>query len=260
MFGRRWGAICKKVGFLLATLLLTGVVIEGCAGRKATEQERSAGELFVLGQDDLKARKFERAREAFNRILQEFPESNLRSEALMSLADSFYNAEQYQEAKFQFEKFVQLYPVNPQTARAYYFLAMSDFERLNSIDRDQTLTREALTNFRKLAAQFPGAPQVQEALPKIHICEENIAQNQYYISDFYFGRKLYHSAIPRLEGLLDEFPETSVSDAALFLLAESYLKEENYEKATEAYQRLLTDYPESRFASKSESRLRKPFP
>jgi outer membrane protein assembly factor BamD len=245
-----------KEALLVGVLFLAVGIGGGCAARQATEKERSAGDLLILGKEDLSARNFERAREAFNRILREYPESHLRSEALLSLADSFYAAKEYQEAKFQYEKFVQLYPVNPQTARAYYFLGMSDFQRLNAIDRDQTLTREALKNFRKLAAQFPGEPHVEEALPKVRILEEKLAQNQYYISEFYYRKGLYHSAIPRLEELLKEFPKTSVADAALYLLGESYRHEESHEKAASAYRRLLADYPSSRYRSRSESRLR----
>ncbi|MEE8110594.1 MAG: tetratricopeptide repeat protein, partial [bacterium] len=63
---------------ILFPLLLLGA---GCSVRKAPETRSSAGELILLGRENMKDRNFERAREAFNRILQEYPESNVRSEA-----------------------------------------------------------------------------------------------------------------------------------------------------------------------------------
>ena len=137
---------------VLASLLVLG----GCSARKAPPSASSAGDLIVLGRENMQAQNFERARAAFNRILQEYPESNLRSVALISLADSFYASKEYDEAKFQYDKFVQLYPVNPQTPRAYYFLAMCDYNRLASVDRDQIEAENALANFRRLVRQYDG--------------------------------------------------------------------------------------------------------
>lgn len=242
---------------LLALISLTVLFASGgCSARKSTKSRSSAGELIVLGRESMKERNFERAREAFNRILREYPESNLRSEALLSLANSFYAAKDFQEAKFQYEKFDQLYPVNPQTPRALYFLGMSDYRRLNKVDRDQSLTRDALNNFRRLVRRFPQSPMVTEARPKIEDLEARLAKKEFSIGKFHHSNANYHSAIPRFLRLLKAFPKSPSVDAALYYLADSYAQEENYDKAGGSLQRLIREHPESRYRRKAERLLR----
>ncbi len=195
---------------------------------------------------------FEKAREAFNRILQEYPESSLRSEALLSLADSFYESEKYQEAKFQYEKFIQLYPVNPQTPRALYFLGMCDYRRILTLDREQTQAQEAFKNFSRLARQFPQSPLVAEANPKIRELEIRLSEKQYYIASFYYSRAEYQSAIPRYLDILKSFPKTPPADKALYYLANSYLREDSFAKANASLNRLIKEYPKSSYRKKAE--------
>ena len=238
---------------VLASLLVLG----GCSARKAPPSASSAGDLIVLGRENMQEQDFERARAAFNRILQEYPESNLRSVALISLADSFYASKEYEEAKFQYEKFVQLYPVNPQTPRAFYFLAMSDYNRLASVARDQTQAQNALENFRRLVRQFPDNPLSAEAAPKVTALETRLARKELMVARFHYSNSNYQSAIPRFLGLLKEYPKAPAVAAALYYLADSYRREENFRKAGGALRRLIRYHPKSRYHKKARSLLGK---
>ena len=238
---------------VLASLLVLG----GCSARKAPPSASSAGDLIVLGRENMQAQNFERARAAFNRILQEYPESNLRSVALISLADSFYASKEYDEAKFQYDKFVQLYPVNPQTPRAYYFLAMCDYNRLASVDRDQIEAENALANFRRLVRQFPDTPLSAEAGPKVTELEARLARKELLVARFHYSGSNYQSAIPRFLGLLKDYPKAPAAAAALYYLADSYRREENFRKAGMALRRLIRSHPKSRYHKKARSLLRK---
>jgi outer membrane protein assembly factor BamD len=230
--------------------------VVGCSARKAPPSS-SPGDLIVLGRDRMNQGDFEKARESFNRILQDYPESNLRSEALLSLADTFYESDDYQEAKFQYEKFIQLYPANPQTPRALYFLGMCDYRRILSVDREQTQAQDAYNNFSRLVRQFPQSPLVAEGKPKIQELEIRLSEKQYYIASFYYSQSDYQSAIPRYLGILKRFPKTPSADKALYYLADSYLREDSFTKASASLNRLIKEYPKSSYRKKAEGMLAK---
>ena len=247
-----------QISFLHFSLLLALLIVVGCSARKPSEHESSPGDLIVLGRENVQDQDFERARAAFNKILQEYPESNLRSEALLSLADSFFASKDYQEAKFQYEKFVQLYPVNPQTPRAIYYLSMCDYRRLAHIDRDQTHAEDSLKNFQKLVHQFPDSPLTPEVIPKISELKARLARKEFNIGKFHYSNSTYQAAIPRFLGILKKYPKTPSVDATLYYLADAYKREEDYTKTADALRKLLREYPESRYlerAKKLYSRL-----
>ncbi len=258
--GQRWThrSLHDRISFLLFPLLCVLLVAAGCSARRAPQDDSSPGDLIVLGRESMRDKNFDQAREAFNKILQEYPESNLRSEALLSLADSFFASKDYQEAKFQYEKFVQLYPVNPQTPRSLYYLSMCDYRRLAHIDRDQTQAEDALKSFRRLVRQFPNSLLVSEAAPKILELEVRLARKEYDIGKFHYNNSTYQAAIPRFLGILKIYPKTPSVDAALYYLADSYRREEEYAKAAAALRKLIREHPKSgyqRWARRLYSRL-----
>jgi len=136
---RRLGRPAAEV---LSCLLLVGLLVEGCAGRQTVR--RSADEWFDLGQTQLARGKYEKAEAAFGKLLEQHPQDRRRPEALLGLAEALYLNKRYEEAKFQYRRFLEIYPAHAEAARAQFFIAMSAFRRLKTIDRDQTITQEAL--------------------------------------------------------------------------------------------------------------------
>ena len=61
--------------------------------------------LYLRGVSYLKKARYEQARKDFNRILDEYPRSNLNSSAKTSLADSYYLAEDINEAIIRYRQF-----------------------------------------------------------------------------------------------------------------------------------------------------------
>jgi TolA-binding protein len=55
--------------------------------------------------------------------------------------------------------------------------------------------------------------------------------------------------------LLDNYPKQKFLDEAIFLLGESFLKEDNKEKAYFIFKVLVKKYPKSKFIAKAHIRL-----
>ncbi|MDA0998967.1 MAG: outer membrane protein assembly factor BamD [bacterium] len=233
--------------FLALAMLL---VLSGCVSRP--KDQASPGELLILGQEDLKAERFEQARAAFKRLLREFPDSKHRRVALLNLADSFYKTEEYIEAKVQYAEFVQLYPISTQTPKAYYFLAMSDYNLALSYDRDQSASIEALKNFEILIKRFPKSEHVADAKKKKVALLKKIGRHELFIARFFFNRGQRQSAIPRLREVIRKYHDApEVRAEAMYYLGESYRQEESFKKSTEAFRNLITQYPSSSFAQRA---------
>lgn len=244
----------KGKGFVWLLAALSLGLSLGCA--RSPEGRVSAGELFVLGREDLRERNYAKAREAFQKLLQEYPDSKLRAEALLNLADAYYKEEGYEESKFHYKKFVDFYPVHTKTPHALYYLGMSDYKRVRAYDQDPQFARDALESFQKLKRSFPNHKFVKEAEEKIRKLRRHLARHDLYIARFYYGQGLYVSAIPRLREYLAEYEDVNEErDYALFILGESLMAEESHEKAEKAYRRLVKEFPKSSYARRARRRL-----
>ncbi len=239
---------------IVFSLVCVLLILSGCVSRP--NQQASPGELLVIGEEDMRSERFEAARLAFKRLLEEYPDSKHRRSALLRLGDSYYHAEEYIESKLQYAEYVRLYPVSAGTPKAYYFLAMSDYQRNLDLDQDATVARDALENFQTLVRRFPGSEHTADAKQKILELREHLAQNALFIANFYFRTNLRVSAIPRYREIIRDFDDIPhVRAEAMFKLGESYRIEESFKKAGEAYGLLLESYPDDQYASPAYNRL-----
>jgi outer membrane protein assembly factor BamD len=234
-------------------LLVTAVLAAGCASSGAAR--RSADEWFELGQRELTRRRYTKAEEAFGKFLEQHPQDRRRPEGLMGLADAMYGDKRYEEAKFQYRRFLELYPANPEAARAQFNSALCSFQRMKTIDRDQTITQEAVQEFQRLLQSYPRSPYVDQAKEKLAASRERLAAYELYVGRFYYRQGAYPAAIGRFEGLLKGYPEVSFGDEVLFLLGSAYERSDHPQEASGAFDALVQRYPQSRYVNQAKARL-----
>ena len=243
----------RAVPWALGCLLAVGIFLGGCAGRDTVR--RSADEWYNLGQGQLARGKYSKAEEAFSKLLEQYPQDRRRPEALLGLADTLYADKRYEEAKFQYRRFLELYPVHPEADKAQFNIAMSAFRRMKAIDRDQATTQEALQEFQRLVQSYPRSPFVEEAQERLAICRERLAAYELYVGRFYYKQRAYPAAIERFAGLLRVYPEVSFADEVFFLMGDAYARGGNPQEAAEVFDELVKRYPQSRYANQARARL-----
>jgi outer membrane protein assembly factor BamD len=86
---------------------------------------------------------------------------------------------------------------------------------MDTIDRDQSVTRKALDNFRQLQKQFPQSLYAEKATEHIDKCLKNLAGNEFYIAMFYYKSKHYDAALQRFKSLVTTYPDVGVHRVAL---------------------------------------------
>ncbi len=245
--------IVRLIGTLIVILCLP--MMYACSSTPERNSD-TAQQLLEEGIKESKRESNIRAKAIFQQILEDFPDSRQRKRALLLLGRAYYSDEEYEEAKFHFQKFIDLYPAHTDVDRAYYFKAMSDYKMMDLALRDQTATREALDGFKQLIARFPKSQYLKNAKKKQRECEFKLAQNVFEIGKFYYRTGSYQSAISRLKNLVAEHPKHKYLDEAMFLIAESYYHEQSYDEASISYRELLKKYPRGRFSLQARGRLK----
>ena len=246
----------SKHNFFVQICIFSLFFAFGCTSTQE-KKSLSPAELLQAGKKEIKLSDFDKAKTYFKQVLEDYPDSQERIAALMLLADVHYDEKEYEEAKFHYRRFIELYPANKYADRAHYYKAMTDFKMMDHTLRDQTPTKSALEGFDRLITNFPDSPYKQPAIEKRRECLKNLAGNIMEISRFYFRTKSYQSAIERLKSLAEQYPNHANKEEAIFLIGESYYKSQNFDQAQQEYKKLLQQYPSSLYAKEARSRLRK---
>jgi outer membrane protein assembly factor BamD len=238
----------RKGTKLLGVLLLGGsALLVSCK----TPSYNTPADLYRVGSEALSRAKFADASEYFKQLL----ESPFRIEALINLADAFYEDERYEEARVQYQKFLQLYPVHPFAAKAQFQIGMTAYQRIKTADRDQTFSQEAIKEFEKVVKNFPLSPYATDAQRNILAARKLLAEHAMGIANFYYTRGAWGAAIPRYTKVLMEYPEVSFLDEALFKLGQSYFAEESFLEAAKLFAQLIQHFPQSTYAAEAKQQL-----
>ena len=213
----------------------------------------------ALLEEGIKAMKLDqalRAQTLLKQLVEDFPDSKERKQAMLLIARSHYSFEEYEEAKFHFQKFIDLYPMHKNADRAYFFKAMSDYQRIDLALRDQTATKEAREGLQQLIKRFPKSQYVRQAKQKLNECDFKLAKNIFEVGKFYYRTGAYLSAISRFKDLLKNHAKQNFFDEAAFLLAESHYHEQSFKNAFLLYKKFTKEYPRSRLTLKAKKRLK----
>ncbi len=244
----------KNTFIWLGFFLILWVAGSGCTSteRKFIEPQ----ELLKKARNEIKNDNFQDAQESLTQLMEDSPDSKERIVSQLLLAEVHYRQEQWEEAKFNFNRFVELYPAHKLAPRAQYLKAMADFRQIDISLRDQSFTHAAKAEFEKLVQIYPKTAYSKKGQQKIQECINNLAQNELEVGKFYFRTNSYQAAILRFKTILEDYPQQGFLDEVIYLLGESYYEEESYQEAKNFYKKLLKEHPRSEFRQDARARLR----
>ena len=248
--GSWWKRLCSS-----APLLLCVVVAGGCAGAKKEPQAGSDQELLQNAETELKGKKYEDARQSLQRLINQYPDSELVAEARLRSAKALFDQERYEEARAEYQRFLELFPEHERIDEARYYIGLSHFRQLEGVDRDQSSAQHALSQFQTLLKTMPDSTYAEDAAVKVAICRHRLAEKEMYVGGFYFQRAQYGAAVNRFNTVLKDYAGIGLDDGALYYKGEALWRLEQREASAQTFQRIVREFPESPFAPQAASRL-----
>ncbi|MDE2484469.1 MAG: outer membrane protein assembly factor BamD [candidate division NC10 bacterium] len=212
-------------------------------------------ELMSRAEEAFALKKYDEGRKQLQRLINQFPESELIPAARLNIGRTYFDEKRYDEARTEYQRFIELFPQHEQLDEAQYYTGLSYFRQMEKVDRDQTMTNKAVKEFRSLISEFRNSQFVPDAQAKLAECLRQLVQRELYIGKFYFNREAYGAAIPRFELMLKEYAGSEYDDQALYYLGESLWELEQKAPAKAAFQRLIAEFPDSDMASLAAKRI-----
>ncbi|MDR2459911.1 MAG: outer membrane protein assembly factor BamD [Deltaproteobacteria bacterium] len=177
-------------------------------------------ELAARAQERLSADDYAGAAELFQQLKDQYPQSPYAAMAELRLGDSYYLNSKYEEAYGAYDSFISRHPLHENVPYAIYQKGMCWYQRMNGIDRDQTPTVSAITEFTFLVEVYPDSPYANMAHARVAEARNSLAGHEYYVGEYYFKRKDYAAAMRRFMGLIKAYPDSGYHPRAYTYIAQ----------------------------------------
>lgn len=238
----------KQLFLIIILMVLAGCSKEGIQiGSENPEQEIQ--KCMRLSQK----KAYEETVECLEIFKSRFSGSDWGESAELQIADTYFRQREFLLAAEAYQTFLKLHPVHRQADYALYRTGLSYLRNSpKAIDRDQKDLYRALEEYKQFAEHFPTSPYIKEVLADLDEVERRIADRIFYIARFYYRTKEYLSAIPRLEELVQKFPDSKLVPETLYLLTQSNLETKQLEAAREAVEKLVLKYPKYSWTKKAQ--------
>jgi len=250
----------SKIGpFFRATCIAAlALSVAACSKDKNdTYLARDVNVLYNHGIDRLGNRQHELAAIVFDEVERQHPYSSWARNAQLMAAYSYYEAKKYDDAINTVERFLSLHPGNKAAPYAYYLIAISYYDQIMDVGRDQRLTEQAMKALQEVVSRFPDTEFAKDARLKLDLTRDHLAGKEMEVGRFYLKQEQYVASVMRFRNVIENYQTTSHTPEALHRLVESYLSMGVVEEAQAVTAVLGYNYPSSKWYRYSYSLLTK---
>jgi outer membrane protein assembly factor BamD len=216
------GLITRRIATAVGLIALTA-----CGsfdpGKIGALDQYTAAEIFERGEYELERGQPDDAAEYFGEIERLYPYSDFAKRALIMRAFAFHKDGDYPNSRVSAQRYVDFYPTSEDAAYAQYLLAMSYYDQIDEIGRDQGLTFQALQALRAVIETYPDTEYARSSILKFDLAFDHLAAKEMEIGRYYLKRKHFAAAANRFRIVVEDFQTTTHTAEALHRLVESYL-------------------------------------
>lgn len=233
---------------LLLTVLFTGA----CSSKPTVEPEEEPVEnLYNRAARALDDKQYVEATKFFEEVERQHPYSKWATQAQLMSAYSSYLAQRYDEAILALDRFIELHPGNKDIDYAYYLRALSFYEQISDVRRDQFMTEQAMNSLETLIRLYPDSKYSRDATLKRDLTLDHLAGKEMEIGRYYINRGHINAAINRFRSVIQQYQTTTHTAEALHRLVEAYLTLGLKQEATRIAAVLGHNYPGSEWYERS---------
>jgi len=208
----------------VSLVLLVATGLAACSSDdEITYEERPVEEIYNAAVDLMADGSLASAATQFEEVERQHPYSVWATRAQLMAAYAYYRQTRYDEAINSLNRFIELNPGHPDAPYAYYLKALSNYERISDVGRDQKITQNALNGLREVVQRFPDSEYARDARLKIDLTRNHLAGKEMEIGRFYQRRNEHLAAINRFRTVVELYETTDQVPEALHRLTESYV-------------------------------------
>lgn len=211
--------------------------------------ELSAEEIYQAGEQALERGRDDRAANYFGEIERLYPYSEWAGRGLVMQAYALHKSGKHDSSRAAAERYLAFYPRSGDAAWAQYLVALSYYDQIFDIGRDQGLTVNALRELRKVIELYPDSEYAEEARQRFDLAFDHLAGKEMEVGRYYLEKGEYTAAIGRFDVVENDFEVTRHTPEAIYRKVEAYLSLGLGGEARAAASKLQTQFADSEWTA-----------
>lgn len=245
---------CRTVSLLLGVSL--ALTLGGCAlFGKGVDKTKSwpASKLYAEAMTQINGGNYETAIQHFQKLEARFPFGRYAQQAQLEIAYAYYKQAEPDSAVSEAQRFIRMYPRNPNVDYAYYLMGLAEYNRgrgfiqrlfgMERWRRDPESERKAFRYFAELVRRFPNSRYAADARARMVFLRNGLANYELGVADFYMKRGAYVAAVDRAKYVVDHYQQSAAIPRALVVMVKGYRRLGLKVPADDALRVLKLNYP-----------------
>jgi len=241
--------------FVMIVALAAVLVVASCASNGnslAKFKGQSAETIYAGGAKAMRKHHYATAIKHFSALEALYPFGSYAERAQMQLIKAYYKHNDLPSALAAADRYIRLYPRSKRVDYAYYMKGVINMGRgetwiqhwlgARRSGRDLTYMKLAFLDFREMARYFPHSKYTPDAIRRMIIIRNTLAQHNLDIAEYYMKMKAYVGAANRANLVVRDFPSAPQVKPALQLMVKAYQKMGEPELATQTEVKLQRYY------------------
>lgn len=215
----------------------------------------SAAKLYREAKDQASSGNYEKAIEYFEKLESRYPFGVYAQQAQIDIAYAYYRDNDQPQALAAVERFIKLHPNHPNIDYMYYLRGLINFNdrvgllnfafRQDLSERDPKAAQEAFDSFKLLVTRFPDSIYTPDALMRMKYLVKMLSKYEVHVAKYYYRRGAYLAAANRAQSVIKQYPDSPVTEEALYIMARSYDRLGMTDLRDDADRVLRTNFPKS---------------
>lgn len=224
-FNKKIAQTAAKTVFIvsLAVMMSACSTFGGNKNEKLAYVERPAEQIYRQGFEEMEQGDWDRAKLFFNEVERQHPFSKWARRSMLMTAYANYRSTSYEEAVATAQRFIGLHPGSDSAPYAYYLIAMSYYDQIFDVGRDQETTVNAEAALQQVVRRYPESDYAADARLKLELTHDHLAGKEMAVGRFYLKQNQQLAAIGRFKNVVRNYETTSQTEEALHRLVESYV-------------------------------------
>lgn len=249
----------RLTGLILPVVVSGSLLMSACSSLGKSDAKKDTGPTkteqgyYESAQRSLENARFDDATKDLVALETYYPVGAYTEQTELDLMYARFRTSDYAGVISAADRFIKLYPQNPQLDYAYYLKGVANMEtgadsllrytNLNSAHRDTGYLRAAYDNFRDLISKFPQSAYAPDSAQRMRFITNQFAEGEMNVARYNLERKAYVAAVARARWVVEYYQQTPQVPEALATLVVCYQKLGMDDLAKQYLDVLKSNYP-----------------